>query len=225
MRRFLPFATLLGVAFLLGCQDPGSGPVGLEPPQFDKSGSVCAGHCPHNDDDDQTKFKVTLQADCATGACDVTGEGFLLGPDGKKEGLQQEHNVDVFLNLSSFFQGDVTGNGTACFGTGQPFSAGMQISQEKPGDPPGNANIQFFFKAEGTDNSPVNYVLQLLDGVLPGNWPAVGGASTITGGKFNIGQSNGPGRKVACTATDVALLFSIKVERCTDDGVTCPTPF
>ncbi len=30
MRRVLPFATLLGVALLLGCQDLGSGPVGPE---------------------------------------------------------------------------------------------------------------------------------------------------------------------------------------------------
>ena len=29
MRRFLPFAALLGVAFVLGCQDLGTGPVGL----------------------------------------------------------------------------------------------------------------------------------------------------------------------------------------------------
>ena len=35
MRRFLPFAALLGVALVLGCQDVGTGPDGLEP-QFDK---------------------------------------------------------------------------------------------------------------------------------------------------------------------------------------------
>ena len=38
MRSFLSFATLLGVAFLLGCQDQGSGPVGPDvAPQFDKA--------------------------------------------------------------------------------------------------------------------------------------------------------------------------------------------
>ena len=37
MRRFLPFAALLGVAFVLGCQDVGTGPDGLVP-QFGKGG-------------------------------------------------------------------------------------------------------------------------------------------------------------------------------------------
>ena len=35
MRRFLPFAALVGVALVLGCQDVGTGPDGLVP-QFDK---------------------------------------------------------------------------------------------------------------------------------------------------------------------------------------------
>ena len=223
MRPFLPFATLLGAAFLLGCQEQASSPVAPDGPQFDQPGSVCLGHCAHNDEDDEARFSVELLVlddvgeDCdlsgAVNPCDVTGGGFLLGPHGKKKSLQQEHGVNLALVLSSSFQANVTGDGTACFASGQPFSAGMIISQEKPGDPPGNASIQFFFDAEGTDNSPVNYVLQLLDGVLPGNWPAVGGASTITGGKFNLGHSNGPGRKFACTATGVALNFTIVIER------------
>ena len=37
MRRFLPFAALLGVALVLGCQDVGTGPDGLVP-QFAKGG-------------------------------------------------------------------------------------------------------------------------------------------------------------------------------------------
>ena len=38
MRRFLPLAALLGVAFVLGCQDQGSGVVGPDglSPQFAK---------------------------------------------------------------------------------------------------------------------------------------------------------------------------------------------
>ena len=31
MRRFLPFAALVGVALVLGCQDVGTGPDGLVP--------------------------------------------------------------------------------------------------------------------------------------------------------------------------------------------------
>jgi len=59
MRPFLPFATLLGTAFLLGCQEQASSPVGLEGPQFDRPdnaegecevGEVFSrGHC-HADD-------------------------------------------------------------------------------------------------------------------------------------------------------------------------------
>ena len=54
MRRFLPFAALLGVAFVLGCQDVGTGPDGLVP-QFDRpvtNNTNCDppvdGHC-HDD--------------------------------------------------------------------------------------------------------------------------------------------------------------------------------
>ncbi len=44
MRRFLPFAALLGVALVLGCQDVGTGPDGLVP-QFDKK-DLDRGPCP-----------------------------------------------------------------------------------------------------------------------------------------------------------------------------------
>ena len=46
MRPFLPFATLLGMAFLLGCQEQGSGPVGPEVagPQFHEAHDSCTGH-------------------------------------------------------------------------------------------------------------------------------------------------------------------------------------
>ena len=47
MRRFLPFAALLGVALVLGCQDLGSvGPDGLEP-QFVKKNEDCTVVDPH----------------------------------------------------------------------------------------------------------------------------------------------------------------------------------
>ena len=55
MRRFLPFAALLGVALVLGCQDLAPvGPDGLVP-QFDKPRSFCenptdGGHC-HDDEE------------------------------------------------------------------------------------------------------------------------------------------------------------------------------
>ena len=57
MRRFLPFAALIGVALVLGCQDVGTGPDGLVP-QFDKpynddpcpAGRDNKGHC-HDDEE------------------------------------------------------------------------------------------------------------------------------------------------------------------------------
>ncbi len=51
MRSFLPSVVLVSAAFLLGCQDMGSGPVGPEGlvPEFDKP--TCGGqHCNHGDD-------------------------------------------------------------------------------------------------------------------------------------------------------------------------------
>ena len=57
MRPFFPFAALLGVALVLGCQDVGTGPDGLVP-QFDKAvedNDNCTpprdGHC-HGDDEE-----------------------------------------------------------------------------------------------------------------------------------------------------------------------------
>ena len=50
MRRFLPFAALLGVAFVLGCQDVGTGVVASDGlvPQFDKKGTGDCATKPHN---------------------------------------------------------------------------------------------------------------------------------------------------------------------------------
>ena len=78
MRRFLPFAALLGVALLLGCQDLGSvGPDGLVP-QFDRKdftperceGKVnpVDGHC-HGGEDPADPFdlNVTINSEQLTG--------------------------------------------------------------------------------------------------------------------------------------------------------------
>lgn len=48
MRTFLPFVTLLGAAFLLGCQEQGSGPLEPEGPQFDKPGGGGQTMCKEN---------------------------------------------------------------------------------------------------------------------------------------------------------------------------------
>ena len=65
MRTFLPFATLVGAEFLLGCQEQGSKPVGPDGPQFDKPTGACefpdeAGHCHGGDDGGGSKAVGTL---------------------------------------------------------------------------------------------------------------------------------------------------------------------
>ena len=94
MRRFLPFAALIGVALVLGCQDVGSGPVGPDGlvPQFDKGGTPGAvaecpggvdrddkGHC-HGDEDDgggdgpKVKGQGTLVDVAVTGGMIATNQ-------------------------------------------------------------------------------------------------------------------------------------------------------
>ena len=62
MRSFLPFAALLGVALLLGCQDLGSGPVGPDGlvPQFTHKNSEHGNRGGKDDDDGTTIFEVTF---------------------------------------------------------------------------------------------------------------------------------------------------------------------
>ena len=106
MRRFLPFAALLGVALVLGCQDLAPvGPDGLEP-QFDKPTFNCedpnpAGHC-HEDDAVPQRFTVTV-----TDATDISGSGVTTPVSGG------EIIVDPFtLNFPTFFTSKLTcGNG------------------------------------------------------------------------------------------------------------------
>ena len=57
MRSFLPFAALLGVALVLGCQDVGTGPDGLVP-QFNKPDA--SGNHNHGDDGDTTTFVAAI---------------------------------------------------------------------------------------------------------------------------------------------------------------------
>ena len=226
----------LVAAFMWGCQEQGSGPVGLDGPQFDKpfpelEGELCdeavegvfrdaKGHC-HGDEEppppgDEATFTATFLDDCDPSggfiACDVTGEVDLVGPHAAKKVLSKEPKVLGELFLPGL-QTTIT-DGAACFGTDQRFSADLQIRQDKAGS--AEANIWFGFTAKRKDGNDgdVNYLLELLEGVIApsGNWPAVNGPSTITGGKFKIGHHFGPGREFACTGTG-SLFFSALVVR------------
>ena len=90
---------LLSAVFLLGCQEQGSGPVGLEGPQFDKKGTPgdpCpgggvrdgTGHC-HGDDGDGSgdpRFTVTMEGDILAG---------------EHEGVRRKNNIlmDLFYTV------------------------------------------------------------------------------------------------------------------------------
>ena len=90
MRRFLPFAALLGVAFVLGCQDVGTGVVAADGPgpQFAKKNCKDTNHPPPCGKDDGDPPPPPEDATfTATFTLDVTGvAGPLFGPQGGVSG-------------------------------------------------------------------------------------------------------------------------------------------
>ena len=103
MRSFLPFAALFGVAFVLGCQDVGTGPDALVP-QFDKPTSNCknpdsAGHC-HEDDAVPQLFTVTV----TSGPEHISGSGTTTAVGG---GGIIVNSMDLTLS-KDFFDGPMT---------------------------------------------------------------------------------------------------------------------
>ena len=209
MRPFLPFATLLGAAFLLGCQEQASSPVGLEGPQFDKKGNpetLCLGgtqpegpfrddkgHCHGEVDDTEGTFAATITGDViSVGTIDMQESAL---------GLQTFAGTPAILNLT-FFK-DLTlqeppDKWAVCFEAGV-FTAPFQIIVKK-NDLPNVFSFLEPFKAKGTDGSLVKYRLDLFgvmgDGTLP---PGEGEITKITWERFNMSHSSGPGRKFACT--------------------------
>ena len=73
MRRFLPFAALLGVALVLGCQDVGTGPDGLVP-QFKRGGNGKPGASIYSVDAKQGACSVQANTWFSTKAGVPTGE-------------------------------------------------------------------------------------------------------------------------------------------------------
>ena len=95
MRRFLPFAALLGVALVLGCQDLGSGPVepyGLEP-QFAKKVKTCDPPDPHPSCPNEEL--PTYEVELGPGG-DISG--------GPKESIPGVPEVENFKADLSFFK-------------------------------------------------------------------------------------------------------------------------
>ena len=144
MRRFLPFAALLGVAFVLGCQEQGPvGPDGLVP-QFAKGGNK-------NKDDRPTYF--------------ITVTGDISSPTKRTRAVRTPELLivdDVSLKLSPFFDGKLaTLDGTGCGELGeQPGSISIGLGR-------GDDHLHLFFSFER--NGATHNIGFLLD--VPPTWP------------------------------------------------------
>ncbi len=108
MRSFLPSVALVSAAFLFGCQDMGSGPVGPDGPQFNKPfkldkdactalGKVldeATGHCHDDEEPTAATFSITI----VSGQIPATTAQFF-------ESLGSGIFVDPFVLDLSFFDG------------------------------------------------------------------------------------------------------------------------
>ena len=209
---------LLSAAFLLGCQEQGSEPVGPEGlgPEFKLDCDLkpadhpCHGGSNGGENEDAT-FTAIITGDVKS------VEDILLGPPtGRKKNLLTLTGMPggpaaVLAELDLPFLQGVT-DGDDCFAG--VFIGPLSVGLEKAKDP-GNAKIQFDFDATGTDGfTVVKYKLELLGGIQ-GNWPPGDNeTTTIGGGTFSIGHSSGPGSSVACTGGG-DLTFSMEVENTT----------
>jgi hypothetical protein len=209
---------LLSTVFLFGCQDLGSGPVGLDGlgPEFHHRD----GHSKGGDGGGGSGGVATFWATFESG---VTQEGIItLGaPKGRKQSVQTltgmpggEPAVRATLDLT-FLQKSVTG-GETCFplnsGNGtEPtsvFNGPLSVGLAKDLT---NMRVAFYFPAFGTDGTEVSYLLAL-PGSTSDPWPPADGTpTTITGVGFNIHHNSG-GSSVACTG-EGPLIYSLRIER------------
>ena len=186
----------LVAAFMWGCQEQGSAPLGPEGlgVLLDR-----AGPHPHGDENgDEASFTATITGDVIS----VGDIGLLRNP-----GLHTDPGSPAVLDLS-FFTTALT-NGSTCFAAGNPFTGPLRVTVQKE---PLDARITFDFTARDKDGMTKNYQLGLV-GVIDvlANWPAVDGPSTITGESFNMHIGTGP-HKIACTGTGL-LSFIMEVTR------------
>ena len=215
MRPFLPFAAVLTAAFLLGCQDPGSEPVGPESvgpqfaeggvPQFAKKNCKDTNHPPPCGGGEEPPPPITFTATFS--GDDVSGVVEL------QENFQSSVHSPVTLILSFLKEapddGGYTGaQGSTCFG-GDVFSGGVAITVRSNNLT--NAELRMNFDAKGTDGRTVNYGLGLF-GTMASWPPTTGNDITITGGTFEVNHSGGPGKNVACIG-EGTLAFTAVVKR------------
>ena len=185
---------LLSTAFLLGCQDQGSGPVGPEvAPQFNRPTNGVHNHGGDNGPpppEEGGSFTATY-------AGDVSGVFSLGGPQSGKLILNSPNAPDPVTLSGPLLD-------LRCF-SNPPFDALAGVDE--------SGRMQMFFTAEGTDGSEVKYVLAIFGALEDGApWPPTLAVSNeITGGTFTLEKGNGPGKKVACEGSGI-LDFTAVVE-------------
>ena len=192
MRAFLPFATLLGAAFLLGCQEQGSGPVapaGLGP-QLHASHLTCEGH---------RKNDVGCDANGGTETFEVTVTGDIMGGPTTGTGDRNQILVKPFtLDFGTTF---FTGSKLTCNITGTKTGP-LAFHKISGSNPSGSAFIQFFFRADGTGGATnIRHSLQL-DGIITNknDWLPTA-SNTITGGRWEV-QAQGKNHQDGCIGED-----------------------
>ncbi len=228
MRRFLPFAALLGVALLLGCQDVGTGVVASDGPgpQFAKKNCKGTDHPPPCGKDDgdpppppeDAAYTVTHPiGDLVVGEIDDAAHNG--GKKGKSVGYGNVHNFesitfsDAFIaalkseNLISFDDDQIQN----CFGAGS-FDHLGSFRQGKENKATGT----YFIKAFGPDGkTEIAYSLEVFgtfdaDGAFaPGSGEAtelewMGGLLHVEGegvGCVGGGGKHGPQKAVTVTGT------------------------
>ena len=206
MRSFLPFATLLGAAFLLGCQEQASSPVGLDGlgPQFHASHLTCEGHrkneagCDGNGD--LLEFNVTV-----TSMSNHISAAIKAGTGDRNQILVKNFVLDFGTSATTFF----TSAKLACEITGMQTGS-FTLNKTSGSNPSGSAFIIFFFTYNG-----IKHALNL-DGTIttPANWlPTTSNTVTerpATSGTWEV-TAQGKNHQNGCTGEGVGLVFTSTV--------------
>ena len=197
MRPFVPFAALLGVAFLLGCQDVGTGPDGLAP-QFDKRdfGGECAvarlrGHCHVLDPEPPATNPLNVTITSTPGHLSAAQQD-MSGP-----GL---NDVNLEVNLSTFPASCNLGTKT-----GQLFIA--------QGDD--HVHVSFSFTHNESGSGGESRHALSMDGVLQtGALPPIVGTPAVivesAAGLWSI-TSRGKDHRNGCKENGANLVFTVTI--------------
>ena len=217
MRRFLPFAALVGVALVLGCQDVGTGVVASDGagPQFNMPGSISEGACAllpgkvfkndHCHDGEEPTVGTMFDIDVTSGPGHVSFSG-LTDPKRGGEIIVDEDDLTLSTVGAGAFFGGLTGLNCPL---GASQTASLWIA-------PGDDHVHLFFVFEyGPPQAPAEYMLELL-GDRPGNWPPTAPNNDVTIGPLNGGEwsvsSKGKNHRDACTGSGFGIVWEATVD-------------